>query len=189
MRRRGNRRVHRTAALFFLGAALATACQERAAEPAARPAARAEGTATFQLPISLNEVMVALVNQAADPIWVAAWRNPTTDADWRELERRALQLQVAGTLLTLPGTGPKDAVWTADPAWRDWADRLSAAGGQAVEAVRQRDLAAISRAGDALVEVCEGCHMQFKPAEPTGGKFGELSPTAGDFEPEPETTP
>ena len=31
-------------------------------------------TNAAQLPISHNEVMVALVNHAADPIWVAAWR-------------------------------------------------------------------------------------------------------------------
>ncbi len=27
-----------------------------------------------RLPVSLNDVMVALVNEAADPLWVAAWK-------------------------------------------------------------------------------------------------------------------
>jgi hypothetical protein len=139
-----------------------------------------------RLPVSLNEVMVAMVNQAADPIWVAAWRNPETDAEWRSLERRALQLQLAGALLAYPGTGPMDTAWTADPAWQDFAGRLGAAGAHAAAAARARDVTAISAAGDEIVDVCEACHLRFKPAVPTGGKFGELSPTGADFDAETE---
>ena len=60
----------------------------RAAGPSADPAVR--------LPVSLNEVMVALVNHAANPIWLAGWRNPQTDDDWRELAHDASQLRLAG---------------------------------------------------------------------------------------------
>ena len=49
-------------------------------------------------------------------------------------------------------------------------------------AVNSRDSARIARSGDELVDVCEGCHIDFKPEEPTGGVFGELSPTATDFD-------
>lgn len=136
----------------------------------------------MRLPVSLNTVMVAMVNQAADPIWVAAWRNPESDADWRELERRAVQLELGGTLLTVPGTGPLDDTWTSDPNWQKWAQQLRDVGTDAVSAVRARDIGAISAVGDAIVEICEGCHMDFKLALPTGGEFGELSPTSADFE-------
>ena len=126
--------------------------------------------------------MVALVNHAADPIWIAAWRNPETDNDWRDLERMAYQLEVAGAILVIPGTGPQDEAWVQDAAWREWSSKLRQAGEHAVQAIAARDLQAISTVGDELVEVCEGCHRTFKPAEPTAGKFGELSPTALDFE-------
>jgi hypothetical protein len=126
--------------------------------------------------------MVALVNDAADPIWIAAWREPRNDQEWRELERRAYQLQLAGSLITHPGTGGLDDEWTAKPAWTQWSNQLRATGVDAIAAIENRDLDAISNIGDQLVEVCEGCHMDFKPAVPTGGKFGELSPIPGETE-------
>lgn len=135
-----------------------------------------------RLPVSLNEVMVALVNHSADPIWRAAWRNPQTDADWRNLERMAYQLEIAGALLMIPGTGPMDEAWTANPAWNTWSKNLQFAGKRAVDAVAARDIVSIDVIGSDIVEICEGCHIQFKPDLPTGGLFGELSPTEGDFE-------
>jgi hypothetical protein len=138
-------------------------------------------TTVTRLPVSLNAVMVALVNQAADPIWVAAWRSPESEADWRELERRAVQLELSGALLSVPGTGPLDDKWTRNPQWQQWAIQLQRTGSDAVAAVKARDLQAISSVGDAIVAICEGCHMDFKLALPTGGEFGELSPTGDDF--------
>ena len=139
-------------------------------------------TSNFLLPVSINEVMVALVNDAADPIWIAAWKQPTTDAEWRELERRAYQLQLAGALIEHPGTGALDHKWTAKPNWLRWSQQLRDTGVDAVAAVNNRDLSAISNIGDQLVEVCEGCHIDFKLAHPTQGKFGELPPTPSNQE-------
>ena len=136
------------------------------------------------LPITYNDVMVALVNEAADPIWVAAWRDPASEREWRDLERRAYQLKLGGALLAQPGTGPIDAEWAADPAWRKWSIQLRDAGNAAIAAVESRDKQSISRAGDIIVEVCEGCHTHFRPAIPTGGKYGEISPNAADLESE-----
>lgn len=129
-----------------------------------------------QLPISLNEVMVALVNQAADPIWIASWQNPETDRDWRNLEYLGYQLEVAGALLKIPGTGPFDKEWVARPRWAEFSDELRAAGTMAKLAADQKDLVALNKAGDAIVEVCEACHIEYKLVLPTGGIFGELSP-------------
>lgn len=157
------------AALVFVGCATETETTDQTA------------AAPLKLPVSLNDVMVALVNQAADPIWVAAWHNPSTDEEWRELERRATQLEIAGALLPIPGTGPVDDEWVSQPNWSKWAGQLRDVGAEAVVAVHSRDLEAISATGDKIVEVCEGCHAEFKLDLPTGGKFGELSPTAADL--------
>ena len=51
-----------------------------------------------------------------------------------------------------------------------------------MKAVAARDISRISSSGDEIVDICEGCHINFKPDLPTSGMFGELSPTAEDFE-------
>ncbi len=172
---------------MLVAVVLLAACGQDAPAPAPDAGTQqpVASTEPFRLPVSLNEVMVALVNHAADPIWLAAWRNPETDRDWRKLERMAYQLQVAGALLIVPGNGPQDDVWTSDPQWTAWANQLEAAGDRAVKAVAARDLTRIASAGDEIVNICEGCHMAFKPDLPTSGMFGELSPTAADFEETP----
>ena len=160
-------------------------CAENGADQAAEPDPVDRvpvQSAGAQLPVSLNTVMVALINHAADPIWVAAWHSPESDADWRELERMAVQLEVGGALLKMPGIGPNDLEWATSPDWQNWASALQQAGAAAVVAVADRDADAIGLAGDRIVETCEGCHMAFKPAIPTGGEYGELSPNAADFE-------
>ncbi len=160
--------------------------QQAAESPAATvepaPAAAASVAPVMRLPVSLNTVMVAMVNQAADPIWVAAWHSPETDKDWRELERRAVQLELGGALLGVPGTGPLDDTWVANPDWQKWSAQLRDVGAGAVRAVKARDIGKISAVGDEIVEICEGCHMDFKLALPTGGEFCELSPTGVDLE-------
>lgn len=172
------------ARILLMGATsiLTFACARSGEAPGEDTASAAAAPAVNRLPVSLNDVMVAMVNQAADPIWVAAWHNPSTDAEWRELERRAYQLQIAGALLTVPGNGPVDDEWVSQANWPKWAGQLRDTGAEAVLAVRRRDLPAISAAGDHIVDVCEGCHAEFKLALPTGGKFGELSPTEADLE-------
>ena len=169
----------------LLATGILSGCGQEAPTASAPTApAAAAAPEPFRLPVSLNEVMVALVNHSADPIWLAAWRNPETDKDWRNLERMAYQLQVAGALLTIPGNGPMDEQWTADPQWTTWSNQLEAAGDRAVKAVAARDITRIASSGDEIVAICEGCHMAFKPDLPTSGMFGELSPTAADFEEE-----
>ena len=159
------------AALAATVAGLLTACSP-APTPEAEP---------FTLPVSINAVMTSLINHSADPIWIAAWRNPQTERDWRELEHLAQQLQIGGALLTIPGNGPVDRQWTDDPDWQTYAMRLSEAAGRAVNAARSRDVQLIGRAGDEIVDVCESCHIDFKPDLPTMNIYGELSPTARDF--------
>lgn len=172
-----NNRIFRS--VIYVGlAALSIACgsgEKTASAPAVLAAVDPVKTANTMLPVSYNDVMVALVNEAADPIWRAAWKTPETDRDWRQLERRATQLKLAGTLLSRPGNGPIDQQWALRPEWNKWATQLMLSGNAAVSAVESRSLEDVNRAGDMIVEVCEGCHIDFKPDLPTGGKYGELS--------------
>ncbi|PCJ21731.1 MAG: hypothetical protein COA96_15345 [SAR86 cluster bacterium] len=153
--------------LFFITPLLLAACSQPQ-----------ENSAELRLPVSINEVMASLINHSADPIWIAAWQEPQTDRDWRELEHLARQLQIGGSLLTIPGTGPVDKAWTDNEEWQGYSQQLSSAAARAVNAARSKDIELIGRAGDEIVTVCESCHIAFKPDLPTMNIYGELSPTA-----------
>jgi len=132
--------------------------------PAAPPAAP-------KLPVSINAVMVAMVDHAAEPVWVSGYKPPTSKEGWRNLEYNAYQVAVNGKLIQLVGTGPDDAKWAADPEWTRFADAMSAAGMDTLTAAKAKDTTALNTAGDRLVEACEGCHKKFKPGLTTGGLY------------------
>jgi hypothetical protein len=160
------------AAALALGALTMAGCAPKTAEPAKAPdAAIAPVMASPALPVSINAVMVALVDHASEPLWVAAYKPPKTEADWNEAEYDAYQVAVTGKLIQLNGTGPSDAKWVADPNWRSDADAMSAAGMNALKAAQARDVKALDAAGSELVEACEDCHKQFKPSLTTGNLY------------------
>jgi len=166
--------------LFYTGlVALLIACgsdENVFSIPPVAPSVEPVKTALKRLPVSYNDVMVSLINEAADPIWRAGWKTPETDRDWRQLEHRARQLKLAGALLSQPGSGPIDHQWSLRPEWNKWAAQLVVSGDAAIRAIDARNREGVSRAGDTMVAVCEGCHLDFKPDIPTGGKYGDLAP-------------
>ncbi len=152
--------------LAFAASVLAlSACEKQ--EAAAPPESAAEAAAPAPapvLPVSINASMVAMVSEAADPIWLDAYDPPKNPKEWRELEYHAYQMAVTGKLIQLAGTGPSDAGWVKDPQWIGFADEMSAAGMDALAAAKARNVVAVDKAGDRLVEACEGCHKIFKPS-------------------------
>lgn len=125
------------------------------------------------LPVSLNDVMVALVNKSTDPAWTSVWNDPQSERDWRELEHLAFQVQVGGGLMQAAGTGPMDAEWVADPEWQRLAAQLEQDGIRAVNAVRSRNIELMQRAGGQLIETCESCHRLFAEDLPMLGEMTE----------------
>ena len=103
------------------------------------------------LPISLNAVMVALVDHASEPLWLDAYNPPNSDARWRDAEYNAQQMAVSGKLIQLAGTGPNDIEWVANPEWKIFADEMTSEGSRIV--VRAR---------------LKGVHE---------GEFGDIQPT------------
>lgn len=168
-------------ATYLAGISLAAAMGALAAcTPAKAPettaaTAPAPAAAPITLPVSINEVMVALVDHASEPLWQDSYQAPTTDDRWLEVQYNAYQMAIAGKLIQLPGQGPNDSEWVADPDWIIKANEMSAAGMQALEAAKAKDVDALNTAGDRLVEACESCHKKFKPALPSMGVY--KSPT------------
>ncbi len=165
-------RILSPAVLALSAAALLGACAPREPETAAATEpAQVAVAPTIKLPVSINATMVALVDHASEPLWVDAYIAPTSEARWREAQYNAYQLAIAGKLIQLEGTGPNDAVWAADPAWRSIADELSAAGMDALSAAKATDAALLDKAGTRIVAACEDCHKKFKPDLPTMGLY------------------
>jgi hypothetical protein len=136
--------------------------------------------------ISVNVLMVKFVDQAADAIWTAAVHPPKRACEWQQVEYRATQLATTGTLLRVGGTGPLDTQWSDSPRWTFFADKMSSLALTAAQAARDKDVAAMSKVGDALIQNCEACHRQFKPEIPTQNISTQLShavPLAEDLPP------
>ncbi len=147
-------------------AVLAACAPEKAPPPVAAAEAPAPVVATappITLPVSINAVMVALVDHASEPLWLDAYEPPKTEARWLDAEHHAYQMAVVGKLIRLAGTGPNDTDWVKDPDWNKMADEMSAAGMDALSAAKARNVDMLNTAGDRLVAACEACHKQFKP--------------------------
>ncbi len=160
--------------VFVLGALSLWGCSSPGQQaPPAQQAAIAEKPAlTPVIPgVSINAIMVALVDHAGHNLWVVEQegKKPKTDADWDTIEEHAVQLAAAGPAISAGGTGPADSGWINSPNWRAHAQRLSDAGRAASVAAQSKNFEALVTANGQLVEACEGCHKEFKPDLPTEG--------------------
>ena len=150
-----------------------SACSGPAPPAAAPPPAAVELAApmTAKPEVSINAVMVALIDHAGHQLWNVEikGKEPKTDADWLNIQEHAVQMAAAGPAITVGGTGPSDAVWVRAPSWHGYAQRMSDAGVAAMHAAESKNLAALVTANGDLVGTCEGCHKEFKPTVPTEG--------------------
>lgn len=161
------------AVALIAAAGLVAACGSNTPPPPATTGAEAAPAPRVPPAISINAMMVALVDHSAHAIWDAAATPPATDHDWQQLEYHAMQTAAAGTLIATGGTGPADPGWVQLPAWREWSQQLTDDGVAAIAAVREKDVATLSTIGDRLLETCEACHKEFKPDVPTEGLVHE----------------
>jgi cytochrome c556 len=122
-------------------------------------------------PVSINAEMVTIVDHAGHQLWDVErpGNAPKTDAAWANLEEHATQLAAAGALVSLAGTGINDVVWTGSAGWQKWSRAMSDAGLAAIRASQEKNMDALVAANGQLVEACEGCHREFKPALPSEG--------------------
>ena len=128
--------------------------------------------AYLPLNMSINQVMVAVVDDAAHMIWEGGNTDkPLTKGQWQTVELHTYQLQAAATLVSLGGTGKSDANWTASPGFQQYVRKLRDMAITTRHAVDTKDQKALRKDGDDLVTICEGCHKQYKPDAPTEGIY------------------
>lgn len=141
----------------------AGACSSKPAEAPASAAAPAYPAVAGYTPVvSLNEIMVYIVDTHSNELWDAAMAPPTSDDGWKELQRAAIAIAASGSLTGVSGNGPKDQRWTEQADWAKYSQAMSNAGLAAVTAVRSRNTAEIAKAGDQLVVTCIDCHREYK---------------------------
>ena len=141
----------------------AGACSSKPAGAPASAAGPASAAAPDYAPVvSLNEIMVYVVDTHSNEIWDAAMTPPVSDEGWKELQRAAIAIAAAGSLTRVSGNGPKDQQWTQQADWAKYSQAMSNAGLAAVTAVRSRNVTEISKAGDRLVVTCIDCHREYK---------------------------
>ena len=164
------RRRHRFA-LAVLAAAVGAGCSPQPAQPPATETPQAAAASAPAVPpaVSINAVMVALVDHAAHELWNVEKAAPKDDNGWREVEHHAIQLAAAGPVLAAGGTGTMDKGWAATPTWAAHARRQTSAATAAIDAARSKNVESLTAANGRLLEACEACHKEFKPDLPTEG--------------------
>ncbi len=153
------------AAWLLLGIALAgPACSSPPPPPPPPPAETpaAPATPAFKPVISLNEMMVSIVDANSHAIWDVEDKAPRTDADWSALEHAAVALAASGNLAMMSGNGPNDQKWTQQADWAKYSAAMSDAGVGSLQAVRTRSVDGLRKAGDQLVLTCINCHREYK---------------------------
>jgi len=164
-------------AMAALGLTAVAGCTEPApvAESAAAPAATPAPTPL----LSVNDIMVGMIDNEAHVLWDAEieGKAPRTPQDWMQIDDHAMQIAAAGMLIQLGGTGEQDAGWAREAEWRGASERMSAAAIAARAAAKAQNFPALVAANGDLVASCESCHKTFKPDLPTEGKTHQPHPT------------
>jgi hypothetical protein len=147
-------------------------------------------SAASELPrASLQEVMDAIVDPAADGLWDAVettvtadgehTRTPESDADWADVRRKLILLRESASLLRAAGRPVSHEAFAAEAdgalnssqiaarirrdraVFDAFATALGVTAQRALQAVEARDTDAMVRIGGDLDGVCEACHLHF----------------------------
>lgn len=161
-----------SAALAGAAALALGGCQQAAEQP--KPVSHTDLT----LPVSINAVMVGMVDDGADFLWaIGNGDHPRDDDDWVRVRNRAYEMIVSGKIMQIPGTGSEDATWVADPEWRRLADELTDIGVDALQLAEEKNLEGWDNLGARLIDNCLACHEKFKPELPTQGITRHATPS------------
>jgi len=101
--------------------------------------------------------MVKIIYPASDAIFYIATRTPATEAEWGELQGKALAVAESANLLMMPGRARDQDRWMAD------AKLMLDAGRAAYRAARAKDVAGLEAVNDQLYTSCTSCHQHYRP--------------------------
>jgi Lipocalin-like domain len=132
---------------------------------------------------TMSDLMVKVIYPASDAIFYITTRQPTSEAEWGELQGKALMVAESANLLMMPGRARDEDRWMQD------AKLMLDAGQAAYRAARGKDLAALEALNDQLYESCTSCHQHYRPNYGRRPAAGAVPPAAGAAQPAATATP
>ena len=105
---------------------------------------------------SMSDLMVKIIYPASDAIFYVTTREPKTEAEWVELQGKALAVAESANLLMMPGRARDQDRWMAD------AKLMLDAGRAAFRAAKAKDMAALDALNDQLYTSCTSCHQHYR---------------------------
>lgn len=106
---------------------------------------------------TMSDLMVKIIYPASDAIFYITTRTPTTEAEWGELQGKALAVAESANLLMMPGRARDQDRWMQD------AKLMLDAGRAAFRAARAKDVAGLEAVNDQLYTSCTSCHQHYRP--------------------------
>ena len=122
----------------------------------ASSAGEARAPATF-----MYILMVDMIGPAANSWWAAAAAPTLSDQDWARVKQTTARLTESAHSVAFGGTTSEDIERAKSGAWKSWAAEFTDKASLAANAVERKDKRAFTAAADALLKVCEGCHVAF----------------------------
>jgi Lipocalin-like domain len=157
--------------LLLLAATMAPSRDASASQPPSPPAmARQEQGAAMVTPQpagTMSDLMVKIIYPASDAIFYITTREPKTEAEWVELQGKALAVAESANLLMMPGRARDQDRWMQD------AKLMLDAGRTAFRAAKAKDVAALEAVNDQLYTSCTSCHQHYRP------NYGRRPPPGG----------
>ncbi len=118
----------------------------------------APAAAVRQMPIgTMSDLMVKIIYPASDAVFYITTRTPATDAEWLDLQGKALMLAESANLLMMPAHMRDEERWLAD------AKLMRDAGTAAYKAAVAKNVEALDNLNDAMYQSCVTCHMHYRP--------------------------
>jgi cytochrome c556 len=113
-------------------------------------------TVPMQPASTTSELMVKIIYPASDAIFYITTREPQTEAEWGELQGKALAVAESANLLMMPGRARDQDRWMED------AKLMLDAGRAAFRAAKAKDVAALDALNDQLYTSCTSCHQHYR---------------------------
>ena len=156
--------------------------------PSASASQVADASARMQPASTMSELMVKIIYPASDAIFYITTREPKTDAEWSDLQGKALAVAESANLLMMPGRARDQDRWMQD------ARLMLDAGRAAFRAAKAKDVAALDALSDQLLTSCTSCHQHYRAnygrrPSPDAVASAPAAPSAPSSSPAPSSPP